>query len=296
MLIHELSFEPITLDRQSEYLSRFSKMPQKASDYSFINLWGWADIYGLRWAWDGPLVWIKQTRGQPCYWAPVGSWEDVEWPGFFDRKPDLDVPITRIPETLLGLWENHLGPGVEVVETKGHWDYLYRATELASLKGNRFHKKRNLVNQFMKKYDFKFVSLGKEWMAPAMQMQENWCVWRDCESNETLNAENQVIEKIFQKWENLEGIFGGGLLVEDQVVAYTVGEKISKNTLLVHFEKGNPDYIGVYQAINQLFIDHFKTGLELINREQDLGDPGLKKAKRSYHPTGYIKKYRLQAV
>lgn len=295
MLIPELSFEPIGLDRQLEYRSRFSKMPQKASDYSFINLWGWAGVYGLRWAWDGPLVWIRQTRPQPCYWAPVGPWEDVDWSAFFGQKPDLDVPVTRIPETLLRLWEDHLAPNIEVVETEEHWDYLYLATELASLKGNRFHKKRNLVNQFLKKYDFRFVPLGKVWMVPAMEMQENWCVWRDCESNETLNAENRVIEKIFQQWENLEGIFGGGLLIGEQIVAYTVGEKISENTLLVHFEKGNPDYIGVYQAINQQFINHVKTGLEFINREQDLGDPGLRKAKRSYHPTGYIRKYRLQA-
>lgn len=289
-----LSFEPIGLKQQSDYLTCFSKLPQKTSDYSFINLWGWGDAYGLEWAWDDPFVWIRQTKPHPCYWAPVGPWLDVDWSAIFGQISDNDATVTRIPEALLRLWEDHLTPAFEVVEVRDQWDYLYLASELASLKGNRFHKKRNLVNQFIKKYKFIFVPLDRKWRELAMEMQENWCVWRDCESIETLDAENRVIEKIFQDWENLKGVFGGGLLVEDRIVAYTVGEKTSKDSLLIHFEKGSPDYIGVYQAINQQFINSAKNGLVYVNREQDLGDPGLRKAKLSYHPTDFIRKYQLQ--
>ena len=74
-----LQFEPIHLDRQDDYARHFSKCPQKASDYSFVNLWGWAEEYGLRWAWQDRLVWIKQTRPEALYWAPVGPWNAIDW-------------------------------------------------------------------------------------------------------------------------------------------------------------------------------------------------------------------------
>jgi hypothetical protein len=291
-----LSFEPISLEQQARYLSIFSRMPQKSSDYSFINLWGWADVYGLQWAWDEHLVWIRQTKPQQMYWAPVGPWEDIDWSLYFNRDPKPDWKVTRIPEVLLYQWKDHLKQRFEVIEERDQWDYIYLVSNLSELKGNRFHKKRNLLNQFIKKYDFKFITLGLEWMDLALEMQENWCIWRDCESIETLGAENRVIENIFQHWEDLEGIFGGGLLIEDRMVAYTVGERISSNTLLIHFEKGNPDYIGVYQAMNQIFTNQVENGLIYVNREQDLGDAGLRKAKLSYHPVEFIRKYRIHAV
>ena len=70
-----------------------------------------------------------------------------------------------------------------------------------------------------------------------------------------------------------------------------MAEKLGANTLVIHFEKGNPDYKGVYQAINQMFLEHFGNPDILVNREQDLGDAGLRKAKLSYHPVDYLKKF-----
>ena len=74
-----LHFEPITIERQREYLALFERCAQKSSDYSFVNLWGWADEYGLIWAWDENLVWIKQTKPETFFWAPVGRREDADW-------------------------------------------------------------------------------------------------------------------------------------------------------------------------------------------------------------------------
>jgi hypothetical protein len=292
----DLSFEPISLEQQDLYLTKFAQLPQKTSDYSFVNLWGWAEVYGLQWAWDEHLVWVRQTIPQIVYWAPVGPWEDIDWSLYFSRAPNPGWEMTRVPEALLHQWNDHLKQRFEVIEQRDQWDYIYRVSDLVDLKGNRFHKKRNLLNQFIKKYDFKFIPLGPKWMDPALKMQENWCVWRDCESIETLGAENRVIENIFKHWNDIEGILGGGLLIGDQMVAYTVAERISDSTLLIHFEKGNPDLIGVYQAINQVFINQVKNGLVYVNREQDLGDAGLRKAKLSYHPIEFIRKYRIRVI
>jgi hypothetical protein len=84
---------------------------------------------------------------------------------------------------------------------------------------------------------------------------------------------------------------GGAILVDQKMVAYTVAEKTSEDTLIIHFEKGDPEYKGVYQAINQMFFEHSGKNCATVNREQDLDDEGLRKAKLSYNPVGFPTKY-----
>jgi hypothetical protein len=207
------------------------------------------------------------------------------------------VSFDRIPETLTRVFTHALGASrVSAVPVRDHWDYLYDADELRRLKGNRFHKKKNLVNQFKKKYEFTYLPLSEQLVDQAAGMQESWCTWRDCQSSEALDAENAAVLKVFDSWRQLERIFGGALAVEGKMIAYTVAEYLSDETLLVHFEKGDPAYKGVYQAINQMFLKESGRGFQFVNREQDLGDEGLRKAKLSYLPTDFIRKNRVTII
>jgi hypothetical protein len=287
-----LIFEPITLDKQKEYSEYFSMCSQKTSDYSFVNLWGWAEEYELTWAWSDKLVWIKQTVPQEVYWAPVGLWQAADWRKCFDRYFTTKTTFSRIPETLLQLWKNTVGHLITIEESRGDWDYLYSVTDLIELKGKRFHKKKNLLNQFKKNYDYEYVHFGTDMIHKAIQMQEDWCVWRDRESSEVLAAENRAISRILSKWETIQVLTGAAIIVDQKMVAYTIAESLTKDTLLIHFEKGNQDYKGVYQAINQMFLEHSGNKFEWVNREQDLDNQGLRKAKLSYNPLDFLKKYR----
>jgi hypothetical protein len=266
---------------------------QKASEYSFVNLWGWAEEYGLYWAWSDKLVWIKQTVPEELYWAPVGLWDSIDWKKCFSEYFSSETIFDRIPESLLLLWKDSFKHLISVEESRGHWDYLYSVTELIELKGKRFHKKRNLLNQFRKKYDFEYVPFGKDMIHKAMKMQEDWCVWRDCESSDVLSAENRAISKILSKWEKIQGLTGGAIIVNQKMAGYTIAESFTDDTLVIHFEKGNPDYKGIYQAINQMFLEHSGNRFEFVNREQDLDVGGLRKAKLSYNPVDFVKKYRV---
>jgi hypothetical protein len=288
-----LIFEPITLDKQKEYSNHFALCSQKASEYSFVNLLGWAEEYGLYWAWSDKLVWIKQTVPEELYWAPVGLWDSIDWKKCFSEYFSSETIFDRIPESLLLLWKDSFKHLISVEESRGHWDYLYSVTELIELKGKRFHKKRNLLNQFRKKYDFEYVPFGKDMIHKAMKMQEDWCVWRDCESSDVLSAENRAISKILSKWEKIQGLTGGAIIVNQKMAGYTIAESFTDDTLVIHFEKGNPDYKGIYQAINQMFLEHSGNRFEFVNREQDLDVGGLRKAKLSYNPVDFVKKYRV---
>jgi hypothetical protein len=286
-----LDFKPITLDRQRDYLEILSRHPWEASDYSFTNMWGWHGEYDLEWAWADGMVWIRQNSPIPVLWAPVGPWDRIDWADSFDRLFPEKTEFIRVPEKLALQWETVLSGRIILEEIREHWDYLYDVSELIELKGNRFHKKKNLLNQFVSKYNHQYVPLSPAVIQQALCMQEDWCVWRDCESAETLAAENRAICRVLNQWDHLENLSGGAVMVEGRMAAFTVAEKMNPETVLIHFEKGLAEYKGVYQAINHMFLSQTQ-GYKQVNREQDLGDEGLRKAKLSYNPLGYVKKYR----
>jgi len=281
------------MERQKDYLERFRGCPQRTSDYSFSNLWGWAKEYGLEWAWAEKLVWIKQTMPVARFWAPIGPWFEVDWNTCLEGVAGGGDVFHRIPEKLIRLWQEEIRRPMVVEEERNQWDYIYGFDALLKLKGNQYHKKKNLLNQFKKKYQYQYVPLGKGLIAQAQAMQQDWCTWRDCESSDALSAENRVIERVLRHWEGLIGVYGGALLVDDSLVAYTIAENLSDDTLVIHFEKGSTEYRGVYQAINQIFLESLNPVIQWVNREQDLGDEGLRKSKISYHPVGFMNKYRV---
>ena len=288
-----LNFEPISLDRQKEYLALLAKCPQVASDYSFLNLWAWAEDYGLRWAWEENLVWLKQTRPAELCWAPVGPWNLIDWQNRHEHHADGHTVFIRVPQKLVEIWSAAAGDEAKVSEERGHWDYLYSVSDLIELRGNRYHKKKNLLNQFLKKYEFTYLPLEPGLIDQALGMQEDWCTWRDCESSEVLSAENKAIARILNDWQQFNGVQGGAIMMNGSMAAYTVAEKLTPDSIVIHFEKGDTQYKGVYQAINQMFLANSAPQFALVNREQDLNDEGLRKAKLSYHPVEFISKYRV---
>ncbi len=289
----QLSFEPIDIERQSAYHQKLFQSAQISSDYSFINLFSWEEEYGLQWAWQDPLVWIKQTRPTEMLWAPMGDWQSVPWRDVLQAAASCCPQIIRVPEVLLEIMKTQSGRTIEIAEAREHWDYLYDRRELVELSGNRFHKKKNLLNQFRNKYDATYLPLGPKMAAEARDLQEDWCFWRDCEANDTLAAENNAIAKVLDNWQQLTGLTGGALSVEEVLMAYTVAEVMPNNSLVIHFEKACPDFKGGYQAINQMFLENDSSTCTIVNREQDLGDEGLRKAKLSYNPVDYVRKFRV---
>lgn len=288
-----LDFEPINLEKQEAYLKFLSRCPQIASDYSFLNLWAWSQEYQLSWAWDGDLVWIRQNLPDDYLWAPVGAWDAVDWPSRFQDKQNAQLVFTRVPEMLVRLWREKLPQQTNIEDERGNWDYLYNVKDLIELQGNRYHKKKNLLNQFNRNYAFTYLPFGADLVEQAMAMQTDWCTWRDCESSDILTSENRAIFKMLKEWRKLDGLFGGALLVEGSMVAYTLAEALTRDIVLIHFEKGDTQYKGIYQAINQQFLANSASDYTFVNREQDLNDEGLRKAKLSYHPVDYLQKYRV---
>ncbi len=283
------AFTPLSLADMSRYRALRDASRTRAADYSFTNLWGWAEHYGLEWRFTDTLCWIRQTLPAVRYWAPMGKWKDVDWANAPELHPGAE--FIRVPEELLGLWQDALPGRISATETRGQWDYLYAAQDLASLSGNRFHKKKNLLNQFIKLHpDHIYAAMTLDCVESVLKMQEEWFHWRELPASEALIAENTAVTRVLSHWDQLPGLMGGVLMLQGRVIAYTVGEQLTDDTLVIHFEKGTTDFKGIYQAINCFFARDVGEAYACINREQDLDDDGLRKAKESYNPAGYVKK------
>ncbi|BCS87024.1 DUF2156 domain-containing protein [Pseudodesulfovibrio sediminis] len=286
-----LIFEPINLDKQEEYHNALTGCPQLlTSDFSFANVYGWAEHYGLEWAFHKDLCFIRQTKPDLVYWAPVGPWEKYDWVGC--KAMQEGRRFTRVPEALTRLWSIAYGNNILIEENRGHWDYIYSIEELIALKGKKFHKKKNLFNQFKKNYLYTYEPMAPECVEEVLEMQDEWYKWYE-ENNpsEALKAENRAITRVLHNFDQIKGLMGATLRVEDKVIAYTVAEPLCDDSIVIHFEKGDIRFKGVYQAINQLFLENEASDYTNVNREQDLGDEGLRKAKMSYNPSFFLKKF-----
>jgi hypothetical protein len=281
-------FEEISLARREDYLDRLARCPQKVSDYSFGNLWGWAEEYGLSWRFGESHVWILQTEPREVFWAPVGPWTDVDWSTCPCLSQGLD--FIRVPQRLCEILSEAMPERVTAEAARDHYDYVYNVSDLVELKGNKFHKKKNLLNQFLRTYDYEYKPLTPDCVEETLEMQRQWFSWRDPEESGALLAENQAIVRVLQHWDRIPGLMGGAVRVDGEMVAYTVAEALTPEMLVIHFEKGRPGFKGVYQAVSQMFLADAGAGYALVDREQDLGDEGLRKAKMSYNPCKFLEK------
>lgn len=291
----DIAFTPITLTGKEQYLHLREQTPCRSLDYTLANLWGWAGYYGLEWCFAHGLCWLRQTHPQEAFWAPVGPWDDVDWADLPCLRDGAS--LVRVPEALVRRMEAAMPGRIAAEEARGQWEYLYKTEDMATLPGNRYHKKKNHYNAYVKAYgepDYRPLTLDV--MEDVLALQDEWCQWHECVESPALQAENEAINRVLAHWDDIPGLIGGSLYAEGQMVAFSVGEKLDDTTLGVHYEKGRNGYRGVYQAMNRCFAQRAGQGYALLNRAQDLDEEGLRQAKTGYLPTDFLRKYTVEVA
>ncbi len=307
----QAEFSPITLSERAHYGQLWDACPEHSMDYTFVNLWGWQEYSRLHWAFSDQLCWLKPhapkehaaekhtpeeyaatTQNLPLLWAPVGPWHEVDW--HKEACLQYGARLERVPQALMQILEKELAGRVHVEENRDQFEYLYDRASLATLPGNRYQKKRNHVNGFKKAYgapDYRVMD--ESVIEDVLSLQDEWCKWHECSNSPSLLAENTAINRVLSHWQDFPHLVGGTLYVDNAMVAFSVGEVLSGGTLGVHFEKGHSSFRGVYQTMNTLFVQRAGQACSLVNREQDLGEEGLRHAKMTYLPTDFLRKYTL---
>lgn len=267
-----------------EALRRF---PPEVSELTFTNLYVWrrsrpvwiADV-------EGVLVFIcaDENGGRYILGQPLGGHPEPDF--LRSGIPDLRGYI-RVPEETTHFLEQR---GMAVQPDDDNSDYVYRTSDLADLAGARYHKKRNLIKQCQEAHHCYYRAITSQNIPDCIAALDIWCFARRDDLTASMLAEYRAIRDLFDHYEEWE-LRGGVVLIDGCVQAYAVGETLNPTTLVCHFEKANPEITGLSQTLNQLFATHAAQGFEFINREQDLGIPGLRQAKQSYYPHHRVLKY-----
>jgi hypothetical protein len=199
--------------------------------------------------------------------------------------------IVRVPEAVVTQvdWK---ASGMKADLDPSQCDYVYLVQDLIELKGRKYHRKRNHIKQFQEKYSYQYIPLTPEWVPQCLQLQAEWCDLRNCEASPGLLNESLATKEAFTHFEELR-VKGGAILINEKVEAFTLGDPLNPETIVIHIEKANPAYEGLYPTINQAFLEHEGSGYTYVNREQDLGEEGLRKAKESYFPHHMVNKYTI---
>lgn len=282
-------------DRQ-RYLSLFSSQREQGCEYSFanINLWGRQRVAFM----DGFAVLFSQFDRNTVYPFPVGQG---------DVKPVLDAIIADakkrgIPCRLSSMTQadcalvEALYPGKFHFHTdRNNYDYVYAIGDLAELRGKHYQSKRNFANRFEANHPHcQLLPLDEATLPMAQQMLNVWFAQRaQIDPLADFRLEQIALERAFSRYAELE--LEGLVLVEDNTcIAMTIGSLLSKDTFDIHFEKALEGYDGAYAYINRSFARYLREKypfLQFLNREDDLGIPGLRKAKLSYHPHHLVEKH-----
>ncbi|MBI5572763.1 MAG: DUF2156 domain-containing protein [Desulfomonile tiedjei] len=288
-------FKPVEIQHKRIFDEFFSQDPPQISELTFTNLFMWRIRYRPIWkVWRDCLLIVMQEKDQePFALPPVGAGDKGA------ALAELAVALGSISPSphICRVPENFLEPFVDtdryrVREDRANSDYVYLAEELIQLPGNRFHKKKNHINRFVKSYEFEYLPFDADLVKSVLEMQEDWCELRDCGDFPDLIAEDRAIYEALIHFGDLR-FSGGVILIGSKVEAFTLGELLNPDMAVIHIEKANPEIPGLYAAINQRFCMAQWSKVKYINREQDLGVPGLRQAKLSYHPDHLVKKFTL---
>ena len=261
--------------------------PPLGSEMTFTNLYVWRRLHETQIAAvEGTLLFASHVAGvHALLGSPVGP-----------LSPGV------LPE-LLGSAGVHGGHridavtahalcrgGAQVVCDRDQADYVYRCQELAELAGRRHHRKRSHVNQCLKRFDCQYEEVTPDMADELLEMQTRWKSERDCAAHPGLCAEHHAIADALAHMDEF-GLRGGAVRIAGRIEAFALAERLNEDTAVIHFEKPMPAFGGLYQVINQWFCRHALGEFEYVNREQDLGIPGLRKAKMSYLPDHLVAKF-----
>jgi len=272
----------ITLDLRPYLHSVFRALKEGISEFTFANIYLFRATHNYRISRlnDGLFVIYGEDKEGSFFMLPAGlPKKKATLRELFDRYSFMKNASEKQARELLDA-------GFAVEEDRNNFDYLYLRDEMAALTGRRFHRKKNLVNFFIGEYSCEGKPLSEEYMSDARRILDGWMKGR--KSAGDYGAAKEALERCSEL-----GLCGEIYYVEGKPAAYLLGEELNSETFVVHFEKGTGAYKGLLQFVNQSFAAGLPERYRFINREQDLGDAGLRKSKSSYLPCGFIKKFRV---
>ncbi len=292
------TMKELTLEDRDQLHSMLKAYNPQTSELTFVNLYIWRHYYQFTWTrFEDWLLIISQRDDHTFALPPIGpsNRSDVTQRLLLWMRDDLGVPdpvIARADQRIVDeLGENQ---NFSITPNRDDFDYVYLSESLGKLAGRKYSKKRNHINQFLKNNTYTYNPLSADLVPGCLALAEVWCEQRLCEEDISLTHEFCGIRDALDNFETLQ-IEGGAIIIDGKIQAFALGEVLNDDTAVVHIEKANPEYHGIYPMMTREFsAQRWLGAVGYINREQGVGEPGLRRAKKSYYPDHMVDKYEIR--
>lgn len=293
-----VKFKPLELEDRELFLKYLKDYNFNTYEYSFATLYLWRKLCNVEYAIIKDAIIVKKSEKSfgTYFMQPIGYKKE-------NLKDIIDIlmEIREEDRNIKCLFRDIEGPFLEELkeifpdkvcfcDDENNFDYIYSREELMTLKGNRFHKKRNHYNQFINSYEFEVKDFDDEGVVD--DCREFAVAWNENKDNVSQQLEYELdgIKDLLENYKAL-GLQGMAVYVDEKLIGFTIGERVNDKMAIIHIEKADANYKGAYNFVNKTFIERYYSNLLFINREEDLGVEGLRDAKSSYHPIKLERKY-----
>jgi len=288
-------FQPVTLDDKPLFDEHYKKYPPLHSDNLFTTLISWSEYGRFKHLFkDENLILVSQIRDNVQIRFPIGktSRRIVNSVLKLAKKLNVKHPLGFIVGDVKN-WLASNYPGLKLVPERDFFDYVYLSSDLAELRGSAYRAVRNKLNKFKRNFNYETEEISEDNMKEVKKFLRRWCIWRDCESDLLLSYEKKAVLYSMKHFFEL-GLSGITLVLNGRIEAIAVYEKMSHDVAVIHYEKASPYYDGIYKAINMETARVLREKFKFINRESDMGIPGLRQAKMSYRPHHMVEVYSVE--
>lgn len=294
-----LAFRDITIEDKTEVERCASMISTHLCDHCFVDLYIWKNHYHTEICFQDDYLFVRCTSfpdGISMYLAPIGRGDLRAAVALLQQdaaEREVAFLMAAISEEMLPEYQQVFGDAFDFSASEDSSDYIYLSEKLQTLSGKKLQSKRNLVNRFQATFAgrWNYIPLSPANTDDAFAFHIEWCKKHGCKKNLSFQGEANAVKLAFSHFTELS-LHGGMLVLDNRVIAYTLGCRSRKDLYVVQIEKADSAIPGAYQMINQQFVKANCADVQYVNREEDLGIEGLRKAKRSYYPVIYGKKYR----
>lgn len=294
-----LNFKKLTLEDKKILDSYLKYIKYESCEYSFTTLYIWKDACDVQYAIYNDVLILKKTdfNGLSHFMQPVGYKisdlkQIVNVLKEYKKEHNMDYLFGDIEEQFVEDMKKCFHDELDFEEDRDGFDYVYESEKLISLSGKKLHAKKNHYNQFIKNYEFTVKDINDVQIEDCIKSLKIWFQQRE-DKDKYLLYEIDAVRDLLENKEifNIKGMV---VIIDDKICALTIGEKINEDSALIHVEKADPNIKGLYAFINKTFVEKYFSDVKNINREQDLGIPGLRKAKESYKLFSFVKKFIIR--
>ncbi|MBR3056863.1 MAG: ATP-grasp domain-containing protein [Clostridiales bacterium] len=298
-----ITWRPLTTDSRKEYLHYYNMNDTKITDLTFHCRYAWDRVFAIEYTiLEDCLVQISGGGGytSPFMLMPLGKLNPSKLQSIIEKvRPVFEARnwpfrICSIDESAKDIFLTLPFSYRICTAKRDSSDYLYDAESLRHFTGKKYAKKRNHLKHFLEKYpDYEYLDLEPSLFPACLELVRDWAKKKEVDVYDISESDYLMIERVFRKWDQLD-MRGGAIRIGEKIVGFSIGSIGHPDTAFIHFEKADTDYDGLPVALCKHVISSAFAEVKYVNREEDLGIPGLRQSKESYHPIALIEKYKIE--